>query len=138
MPAAAGQKFATQTSVDMLSAMATPPPLRLLAQALRRELYNISSRKLTTPPRWPCKMTLLPSPLLRGTVGLLEVLRVSKLSSRGCIVYRAHIPTFKPSTLWLHGPFGYIGPAGPSGPALPSQKTLVIRSRILCERMAPP
>ena len=37
---AAGQKFATQTSVDMLSAMATPPPHRLLAQALRRELYH--------------------------------------------------------------------------------------------------
>ena len=43
MPAAAGQKFATQTSVDMLLAMATPlpfSPFRLLAQALRRELYN--------------------------------------------------------------------------------------------------
>ena len=39
-PTAAGQKFATQTSVDMLLAMATPLPLRLLAQALRRELYN--------------------------------------------------------------------------------------------------
>ena len=40
MPAAAGQKFATQTSVDMCRRWQALLPFRLLAQALRRELYN--------------------------------------------------------------------------------------------------